>query len=130
MFGDRCDHEVVVVALGQAGDDDRADAFRACEEDRKASAMCSVIGEREAVMRFEGLLVELKLSSDRVRAACEVVNGVALAADPVGLSWASRQQWCTQKEVGRRARSLPCLQPRASAAHRVDDCPVAMRCPA
>jgi hypothetical protein len=85
VVGDGGDDEVVVVALGEAGEDDGADAGVA-DAEGEASAVGGEVGEGEAVAGFEGLVVELKLAADGVGAAVEVVDGVALAANPVGLA--------------------------------------------
>ena len=85
VLGDGGDDEVVVVALGKAGEDDGADEGVG-DAEGEASAVRGVVGEGEAVAGFEGLLVELKLAADGVGAAGKAANGVALAANPVGLA--------------------------------------------
>lgn len=92
-FGDGRGDEVVVVALGQAGDDDGAGEGVAgdgiggvgFEPEGEASAVGGVVGFAEAVRGFERGVVARELAADGVGAAVEAVDGVALAANPVGL---------------------------------------------
>jgi hypothetical protein len=88
VLGDGGDDEVVVVALGEAGEDDGAGEGGggvAGEPEGEASAVGGEVGFREVVGGFQGGVVEGELAAGGVRAAVEAVDGVALAADPVGL---------------------------------------------
>ena len=78
--------KIVVVALRQAGDGDRADARAATgEADRKAPAMRHVVVVLQAVLLLHRAPVALKLEADRVGAAMEAERDVALAPHPFGI---------------------------------------------
>ena len=78
----RLDHQVVIVALRQAGDGDAADDARAFHDQRERAAVGRIIGdgkpiafEQRGAFRFLG-------HADGVRAAMEARDHVALAAHP------------------------------------------------
>lgn len=98
-FSQGGDDEVVVVALGQAGDDGCTDGAGAGEVDRKATAVGSVVGEGEAVAGFDGVAVPLKDAAHGVGAAGEAADGVALAADPVGLAGSGAGGGASEKKL-------------------------------
>jgi hypothetical protein len=79
------DDEVVVVALGQAGDGDRADDAGAGDVDGEAAAVGGVVGVGETVAFAEGAVVLLEREADGVRAAMEAGYDVDLALDPAGV---------------------------------------------
>ena len=76
------DGEVVVFALGEAGDGDSA--YDACsgDGDRDAAAVGGVVGVGEAVLLVEGGAVVLELEAERVGAAVEAGDHVGFALDP------------------------------------------------
>ena len=76
----------MVVALREAGDDGSAHRAGAGEDDREASAVDGVVREGEAVAGFDGFAVALEDAANRIRAAGEAADGVALAANPVSLA--------------------------------------------
>ena len=117
----------MVVALGQAGDDDGADEAVG-DVEGEAAAVGGVVGEREAVAGFEGLVVELKLAADGVGAAREAANGVALAANPVGLAGRGAGRGAGEEDVVGEF-DLGCAAGVASEEGFAEDgCRAARRC--
>jgi hypothetical protein len=94
------DDEVVVVALGQAGDGDRADDAGAGDVDGEAAAMGGVVGVGETVAFAEGAVVLLEREADGVRAAMEAGDDVDLALDPAGVVRRSSERGVEERLVG------------------------------
>ncbi len=79
------DDEVVVVALGQAGDGDRADDAGAGDVDGEAAAVGCVVGVGEVVAVAEAALILFEGQADGVGAAVEAGDDVGFAQDPAGV---------------------------------------------
>ena len=79
------DDEVVVVALGQAGDGDRADDACAGDVNWEAAAVGGVVGVREVVAVGEGAVGVLEGEADGIRAAMETGNDVGFTLHPAGV---------------------------------------------
>jgi len=79
------DGEVVVFALGKAGDGDAADDAGAGDVDGKAAAVGGVVGVGESVFFAEGGAALLEVEADLVRAAVEAGDYVGFALDPAGV---------------------------------------------
>jgi hypothetical protein len=79
------DGEVVVVALGKAGDSDAADDSGADDVDGKAAAVGGVVGVGKGVFLGEGGACLLEAEADQVGAAVEAGDDVGFALDPAGV---------------------------------------------
>ncbi len=79
------DDEVVVVALGQAGDGDRADDACAGDVDGEAAAVGGVVGVGEVVAVGEGAVGVLEGEADGVGAAMEAGDNVGFTLHPAGI---------------------------------------------
>ena len=79
------DDEVVVFALGEAGDGDAADDSGAGDGDGEGAAVGGVVGGRERVFFGEGGLVEQEVKAESVGTAMEAGDDVDLALDPAGV---------------------------------------------
>src|SRR5271169_5602869 len=75
--------QIVIVALRQPRDGDRADASRAREEDWEAPAVWSVIFQIETRFSLQCCLSALMRQADGVGAAVISLDDVAFAANPV-----------------------------------------------
>lgn len=75
----------MVVALGQAGEDDGADHSGVGQVDGEAAAVGCVVLQGEAVAGLHGFSVAFEDAAYGVGAAGEAADSVALAANPVGL---------------------------------------------
>jgi hypothetical protein len=78
------DGEVVVFALGEAGDGDAADDSGAVDVEGEAAAVGGVVGVGEAVAFGEGAVVLLEREADGVGAAVEAGDYVRFALYPAG----------------------------------------------
>ena len=76
------DGEVVVFALGEAGDGDCSDDSCVGDDDGEAAAVGGVVGFGEVVAGFEGEVVLLEVEAERVGAAVEAGDDGDLAGDP------------------------------------------------
>src|ERR1700737_2463768 len=77
--------EVVVFALGQAGDGDAADDSSSGDVDGEAAAVGGVVGLGQAVFFGDGRSVVLQVQAYRVGAAMEAGDDVRLALHPAGV---------------------------------------------
>ena len=94
------DDEVVVVALGQAGDCDRADDAGARDVNREAAAVGGVVGVGEAVAFAEVAAVLFEGQADGVRAAVEAGDDVGFAQDPAGVVGRASECGVEERLVG------------------------------
>ena len=94
------DDEVVVVALRQAGDRDRADDACAGDVDGEAAAVGGVVGVGEAVAFAEDAVILFEREADGVRAAVEAGDDVDLALDPAGVVGCSSERGVEERLVG------------------------------
>jgi hypothetical protein len=87
VLGEDGDDEVVVVALGKAGEDDGADDGVGIggEADGKATAVGGEVGLGELEDVEAGIVAD-EFAADGVGAAAKVMHGIALAPNPVGLA--------------------------------------------
>ena len=76
------DDEVVIFALGEAGDGDRADDAGSGDVDGEAAAVDGVVVFGEAVPFGEGGVVLLEIEAQLVGAAVEAGDDVGFALDP------------------------------------------------
>jgi len=81
------DDEVVIFALGKAGDGDRADDSGAGDVDGKAAAVSGVVGVGEVVAFVEGAVGLLECEADGVGAAMEAGDDVRFSLHPAGIIW-------------------------------------------
>ena len=79
------DGEVVVVALGEAGDGDAADDAGTGDVNGKAAAVCGVVGVGESVFLGEGCAALLEAEAYLIGAAVETGDYVRFALDPAGV---------------------------------------------
>lgn len=76
------DNQVVVFALGQAGDGYAADDACSGDVDGEAAAVGSVFGVRQSVFLGECGVVVLEIKTELIGAAVEARNNVRFALDP------------------------------------------------
>ena len=81
------DDEVVVFALGKAGDRDGADDASARDVDGKAASVSGVVGVGKVVAVGEGAVGLFECQADSVGAAVEAGYDVDLALDPTLIIW-------------------------------------------
>ena len=79
------DDEVVIFALGEAGDGDCADDAGAGDVDGEAAAVGGVVGVGEVVAVAEGAVGLLEHEADGVGWAVEAGDDVGFALDPAGV---------------------------------------------
>ena len=80
------DDEVMVFALGQAGDGDAADNAGAGDVDGEAASVGGVVGFGEVVAFAEGAVALLEREADGVGAAVKAGDDVRFALNPARLS--------------------------------------------
>ena len=83
------DDEVVIFALGQAGDSDSPDDAGAGDVDGEAAAVGGVVGVGEVVAFAERAVILLEREADGVGAAVKAGDDVGFALDPPGVVWCS-----------------------------------------
>ncbi len=79
------DDEVVVFALGQAGDGDAADDACSGDVDGEAAAVGGVFGVRQRVFFGDRCVVVLEVEAQLIGAAVEAGDHVRFALDPAGV---------------------------------------------
>ena len=99
------DGEVVVVALGQAGDGDAADDAGADDVDGEGAAVGGVVGVGEGVFFCEGGAALLKMQADLVGAAVEAGDDVGFALDPPGVVGRAAGECGVEEWLGRIAEA-------------------------
>jgi hypothetical protein len=86
------DDEVVIFALGQAGDRDAADDAGAGDVDREAAAVSGVVGVGQVVAFAEGAVGLLEPEADGVGAAVEAGDYIRFALNPAGIVWSGASE--------------------------------------
>lgn len=94
------DDEVVVFALGEAGDGDCTDDAGACNVDGEAAAVSGVVGVRERVAFGKLPTLLLKKKADGVGGAVEAGDDVRFALDPAGVVGSSSECGVEEGLVG------------------------------
>jgi len=79
------DDQVMVFALGQAGDGYAADDARSGDLKGETAAVGSVVGVRKGVFFGECGVVVLKIKAELIGAAVEARDDVRFALDPAGV---------------------------------------------
>jgi hypothetical protein len=85
LAADGFDNEIVVLALGEAGDGDGADDAGSGDLDREAAAVGGVVGVGQGVPGVEGQSCLLQRKADGVGAAIKAGDDVVLALHPAGV---------------------------------------------
>ncbi len=85
MGAEGFDDELVVGALGEAGDGDGADDSGVGEGDGEGAAVGGVVGVGEGVFGFEGDALFGEVEAGGVGAAVEAGDDVRFAVDPAGV---------------------------------------------
>jgi hypothetical protein len=79
------DYQVVVLALGEAGDGDGADDAGGGDLEREAAPVGGIVGVGQGVFLGEGGVGVFEMEADGVGAAVEAGDGVGFSLDPAGV---------------------------------------------
>lgn len=105
LAADGFDDQVMVFALGQAGDGDASDDAGSGDMDGKAAAVSGVFGVGESVSLAECGVVELEIDAELVGTAVEAGDHVRFALDPAGVVRCGPGQGSVEERLVRLAEA-------------------------